>query len=125
MNKQEIMKDQAEIIHLLNDMLKSQVDSYRLLIASAAELNNIYEARSSQVKVVIKRAEAVGKIIDELTELIEKCAMPYFEYCKIKGKYIHDHTNDSDIFTEVDDELSFQNSSVTRSTLEVHYSDDD
>lgn len=109
-----VIKEQGNTIRTLSDMLKIQVDSYRLLIASAAELNNIYEARSSQVKTAIKRAEEVGKIIDELTELIEKCAVPYFEYCKVKGKAIQSYNKDSDIFTEIDNELSFQNSKVNR-----------
>ena len=108
------MKQQGDSMHFLVDMLKSLVDSYRLLVASAAELNNIYEARSSQVKIVIKRTEAVGELIDEIVEIIDECSGPYFEYCKLKGKFIHSHANTDEIFTEINNELSLQNSNVKR-----------
>lgn len=106
-----LIKNQGSEIKFLTDVLRTHVDNYRLLVASAAELNNIYEARSSQVKTTIKRAEAVGEIIDQIVDIIQDCAVPYFEYCKVKGKFIHSKTTSDQIFTEVTNELSFQNSS--------------
>lgn len=108
----KLIQEQGEAMNLLTNMLKTHVDSYRLLIASASELNNIYEARSSQVKVVIKRAKAIGEIIDEITEILEECAHPYYHYCIEKGKAIYSKTPSDLIFTEVTNELSFQNSTV-------------
>ena len=43
MKYQHLMKEYYVDINNLNQLLKTMVDSYRLLIGGAAELNNIYE----------------------------------------------------------------------------------
>lgn len=57
MKYQQLMKQYYGDLSNLNQLLQSMVNSYRLLIAGAAELNNINEARSSYVKVAVKRAD--------------------------------------------------------------------
>ena len=85
---------------------------YRLLIAGAAELNNINEAKSSYVKVAVKRADSLGKIIDHIIDLIDECGEGYFKYIKIVGGHILKNTDNNVILTEVDNELLFQDASV-------------
>ena len=88
------------------------VNSYRLLIAGAAELNNINEARSSYVKVAVKRADNLGEIIDNVIELLDECGESYFKYIALVGDHILKNTDSSVILTEVDNELLFQDASV-------------
>ena len=106
------MKQYYGDINNLSQLLQSMVNSYRLLIAGAAELNNINEAKSSYVKVAVKRADSLGKIIDHIIDLIDECGEGYFKYIKIVGGHILKNTDNNVILTEVDNELLFQDASV-------------
>ena len=112
MKYQQSMKQYYGDINNLSQLLQSMVNSYRLLIAGAAELNNINEAKSSYVKVAVKRADSLGKIIDHIIDLIDECGEGYFKYIKIVGGHILKNTDNNVILTEVDNELLFQDASV-------------
>ncbi|MBS4957818.1 MAG: hypothetical protein KHZ99_12330 [Clostridium sp.] len=112
MKYQQLMKEYYVDINNLNQLLKTMVDSYRLLIAGAAELNNIYEAKSSYVKDAVHRANKLGDTIDNLIDLLEACGETYFKYCAVMGEYILKKSDNKVILTEVDEELFFQDSSV-------------
>ena len=112
MKYQQLMKQYCGDINNLSQLLQSMVNSYRLLIAGAAELNNINEAKSSYVKVAVKRADSLGKIIDHIIDLIDECGEGYFKYIKIVGGHILKNTDNNVILTEVDNELLFQDASV-------------
>ena len=112
MKYQQLMKQYYGDINNLSQLLQSMVNSYRLLIAGAAELNNINEAKSSYVKVAVKRADSLGKIIDHIIDLIDECGEGYFTYIKIVGGHILKNTDNNVILTEVDNELLFQDASV-------------
>ena len=112
MKYQQLMKQYYGDLSNLNQLLQSMVNSYRLLIAGAAELNNINEARSSYVKVAVKRADNLGEIIDNVIELLDECGESYFKYIALVGDHILKNTDSSVILTEVDNELLFQDASV-------------
>ena len=112
MKYQQLMKQYYGDINNLSQLLQSMLNSYRLLIAGAAELNNINEAKSSYVKVAVKRADSLGKIIDHIIDLIDECGEGYFKYIKIVGGHILKNTDNNVILTEVDNELLFQDASV-------------
>ena len=112
MKYQQLMKQYYGDINNLSQLLQSMVNSYRLLIAGAAELNNINEAKSSYVKVAVKRADSLGKIIDHIIDLIDEWGEGYFKYIKIVGGHILKNTDNNVILTEVDNELLFQDASV-------------
>ena len=112
MKYQQLMKEYYVDINNLNQLLKTMVDSYRLLIAGAAELNNIYEAKSSYVKDAVHRANKLGDTIDNVIDLLEECGETYFKYCAVMGEYILKKSDNKVILTEVDEELFFQDSSV-------------
>ena len=95
----------------ISELLKKVTDSYRLLIAGAAELNNIPEAKSSYVKDAVKRADRLGETIDHLITLLDKCGESYFQYCSVLGNYIMNKSTQKDILTEIDQELIYDNSS--------------
>ena len=112
MKYQQLMKEYYVDINNLNQLLKTMVDSYRLLIGGAAELNNIYEAKSSYVKEAVHRANELGKIIDNVIDLLDECGETYFKYCALVGDYILKKSDNKVLVTEVDDELFFQDSST-------------
>ena len=112
MKYQQLMKQYYGDINNLSQLLQSMVNSYRLLITGAVELNNINEAISSYVKVAVKRADSLGKIIDHIIDLIDECGEGYFKYIKIVGGHILKNTDNNVILTEVDNELLFQDASV-------------
>lgn len=112
MKYQQLMKQYYGDINNLSQLLQSMVNSYRLLIAGAAELNNINEAKSSYVKVAVKRADNLGEIIDHVIELLDECGESYFKYIALVGDHILKNTDSSVILTEVDNELLFQDASV-------------
>ena len=113
MKYQELIKDYYTDLNNLTELLKKMVDSYRLLIGGAGELNNINEARTSYVKDAVKRADKLGETIDHLIDLIDECGESYFKYCAVVGDYILKKGNDKIILTEVDNELYFQDSSTS------------
>lgn len=112
MKYQQLIKEYYVDINNLNQLLKTMVDSYRLLIGGAAELNNIYEAKSSYVKEAVHRANELGKIIDDVIDLLDVCGESYFKYCALVGDYILKKSDSNKILTEVDNDLLFQDSSV-------------
>ena len=114
MKYQQLMKEYYVDINNLNQLLKTMVDSYRLLIGGAAELNNIYEAKSSYVKDAVHRADKLGETIDHLIELIEDCGESYFHYCAVIGDYMLKKGDNKAILTEVDEELLFNDATMTR-----------
>ncbi|HCW54523.1 MAG TPA: hypothetical protein DG753_12460 [Clostridium sp.] len=112
MKYDDLAKNQYNDIDNLSRLLKSYVDSYRLLIAGAAELYNINLAKKSDVKKALERVDGVGSLIDNLVDSLDKCESAYLKYCKIKNQYMSVATVKDHIFTEIDNELNFQNSSA-------------
>lgn len=72
-------------LNRLSDFLTKYVNSYRLLIGGACELNQITPARRSDVKHALERVNKLGDIIDDLLDVIDECQDDYIDYCKIKA----------------------------------------
>lgn len=106
----ELAKRHYQDIDNLSALLKNYVDVYRLLIAGAAELYNVNLADKSDIKKALERVENVGELIDKLINTLEKCEGAYLKYCKLENDYIMISTEKDKIFTEIDNELNFQNS---------------
>ena len=66
-------------------LLNNYVNSYRLLIAGAAELYSINLTKKSDIKKALDRVDDVGKLIDDIVDTLGKCDKEYFKYCKIKS----------------------------------------
>lgn len=109
MKYDEFAKNHYNDIQNLCMLLKSYVDSYRLLIAGASELYSVNIAKKSEVKKALERVEEVGGLIDNLVEALDKCEDGYLKYCKIKNEYMYVNAQKNKIYTEIDNELNFQN----------------
>lgn len=112
MGYREVVKGNYEELNNLADLLSKFVNSYRLLIGGAGELNNIALAKKNEVKDALDRAEDVGCLIDSLVKVIEGSGNCYFKYTKIKNEFILAKTQKDTILTEVDNELNFSNSRI-------------
>jgi len=106
-----LIDNQYTDVSNLTTLLGTLVNSYRLLIGGAYELNNISEAKKSDVKEAVKRADNLGEIIDEIIKTLDECNTSYIKYCKIKKSFIDDKTIKDNILTEINNEIEFQNSS--------------
>ncbi|GFZ34365.1 hypothetical protein CSC2_48910 [Clostridium zeae] len=99
-------------VNNLTELLTKYVNSYRLLIGGAGELNGIALARKKEVRDAIKRANQLGDIIDVLLNVIQSVECCYLDYIRIKADVIAVKTaQKSIILTEIDNDLLFQNSS--------------
>lgn len=110
MGYREVMNESYVELNNITTLLNSMVNSYRLLIGGAAELNNINVAKKSDVKDAVDRVDELGKIIDSLLKVIKETQYGYCKYCEIKHKYIEAQCNKNKIFTEINNELDFHNS---------------
>lgn len=105
----DVIESHSEELNSLADLLGKFVNSYRLLIGGAGELNNIALAKKNEVKDALDRAEDLGSIIDDLMKVIESSENCYFKYMKIKNEYISTKTEKDIILTEISNELDFKN----------------
>lgn len=96
-------------VNNLAELLNKYVNSYRLLIGGASEINQITLARKKEVRDALKRADRLGDIIDELIEVIECTNCVYMDYCELKSQCIKTKIKLNIIETEIDDELDFKN----------------
>ena len=108
----EVIKSNYDELNNLADLLGKFVNSYRLLIGGASELNGINLAKKEVIKDALERAEDVGSIIDDLVKVIESSGECYFKYTKIKSEFILSKTKKDVILTEIDNELYFQNNQI-------------
>ena len=111
MNYNDLLDKQYVDIQNLSNLLGNYVNAYRLLIAGAADLYSINIAKKSEVRKAIERADELGELIDKLINTLDRCETGYLKYCKVKNSYISANTEKDGIFTEIDNELNFENSS--------------
>lgn len=105
-----IYREYYNEINNLSDLLGKYVNSYRLLIAAANELNNIALAKKDDVKDSVKRVNELGDVIDILLDAIQVSEKEYLPYIKLKGKWIGDNINKDNILTEIEGDLYLKNS---------------
>lgn len=110
MKFEDLAKRHYQDIDNISALLKNYVDVYRLLIAGASELYGINLAKKGEVRKALERVENIGELIDKLINTLDKCEGAYLTYCKLKNDYITISTEKDKIFTEIDNELNFQNS---------------
>ncbi|MDP4144427.1 MAG: hypothetical protein Q8936_08090 [Bacillota bacterium] len=93
----------------LSELLNKLVNSYRLLIGGAAELNQITLAKKSEVRDALKRIDALGDIIDDVINALEYSQHNYNIYCKLKADVMKMKVQPEYVQTEIDDELKLKN----------------
>ncbi len=94
-------------INNLTTVLTQLVNSYRLLIGGADDLNKIALSSKSDVKDALKRADKLGDIIDKLIDTLDETSYQYCSYCKIKTAIIEEKVEAQFVATEIEQELYF------------------
>lgn len=96
-------------VNNLADLLNKLVNSYRLLIGGANELNGIALASKRDIKDALKRANELGDIIDGVIEALEISTDNCNCYCKLKSEIINSKMHMAYIETEINEDLKLQN----------------
>ncbi|MDD7792798.1 hypothetical protein [Clostridium sp. 'White wine YQ'] len=110
MGYNEIIGSYYQEITNLVILMEKYVNSYRLLVGAAGELNNIALAKKTDVRKALKRADKLGDLIDEILKILECTEYTYLNFVKIKSDILVMKTEKDLILTEIDNELLFQNS---------------
>ena len=92
-------------INNLVDLLGKLVNSYRLLIGGADELNKIAFASKSDIKDALDRADDLGDIIDDIIKNLDVICGSYTNYLKLKSEIMKTEVNTQSIVNEINEEL--------------------
>jgi hypothetical protein len=95
-------------VNNLADLLGKMVNSYRLLIGGADELNKMALSKKKDVKDALKRAGKLGDIIDEIIDILESSSINYAEYCDLKSDIIKSKIDANYIYTEIEEDINFK-----------------
>lgn len=87
------------------DLLGKLVNSYRLLIGGAGELNGIALASKSDVRNAIKRVNKLGGVIDNIIQEMNDRNKAYIKYSKIKDELMREIVDEAYIREEIEEEL--------------------
>ncbi len=95
-NSQEYMTpDYSQLIQTyytdvtyLVDLLVKLAGVYNVLINSADVLNRIALAKKNDIKDALERVDELGKMIDEITDLLNAQIVIYENYARLKGDFI-------------------------------------
>lgn len=109
MPHRKIIEEYCVDINNLADLLAKLVNSYRLLIGGAGELNTIALSHKKDVKDALKRVNELGDIIDDVINVIDKTSFSYMDYCKLKAQLLEGRIQAQYIETEIDMELKLDN----------------
>lgn len=108
MGHRKVIENYYKDINNLADLLGKLVNSYRLLIGGADELNKIALSRKSDVRDALKRAENLGEIIDDLIKVLDHTSDNYKSYCHLKSEVIKEKMDIDIILNEIQEDLSFK-----------------
>jgi hypothetical protein len=95
-------------VNNLTDLLGKLVNSYRILIGAADELNKIALSKKTDVRDALKRADKLGDIIDEIIDVLENTSTNYAEYCDLKSSILKNKINENYIYTEIEEDINFK-----------------
>ncbi len=87
------------------DLLGKLVNSYRLLIGGAGELNGIALASKNDVKDAIKRVNKLGGVIDNIIQNMNDRNKAYIKYNEIKDELMREIVDENFITEEIEEEL--------------------
>lgn len=105
MNYNEIVGEYYNELSNVVVLLEKYVNSYRILIGSAGELNGLVLAKKREVKAALDRACRLGSLIDDLLDVLECCQCTYLNYVKIKSDILVIKTERNLILNDVDQEI--------------------
>ncbi|MCY6958938.1 hypothetical protein [Clostridium brassicae] len=108
MGHRKVIESYYSDVNNLADLLGKLVNSYRLLVGGADELNKIALSKKGDVKDALKRADKLGDIIDKVIKDLDEASFYYGEYCNIKSSIIKEKIHVDSILKEINEELRFK-----------------
>lgn len=109
MAHRRVMETYYKDVNNLADLLNKLVNSYRLLIGGANELNGIALASKKDIKEALKRARDLGDIIDGVIDTLEVSTDSCNCYTRLKSEIISNKIHVDYIETEITEDLKLQN----------------
>lgn len=110
MRNSDVFKSHFNEVKNLSSLLNNYVNSYRLLVGAAGELNNIYKVRKRDLDDALDRVKEMGEIIDTVLEIIKENEDVYIKYIRLKSEILNSKASKDIILTEVEEDLLFDNS---------------
>lgn len=107
MGHRRVIETYYKDVNNLVFLLEKLIGSYRLLVGGANELNGIALAKKSDVKHALKRADDLGKIIDEVIAALDCATHDCTCYTKIKANVVKNTLNTQYIQAEIEEDLKF------------------
>lgn len=104
----KVIENYYNDVNNLADLLGKLVNSYRLLVGSAHELNGIAISHRSDVKDALDRVDELGDVIDDVLDTLKYVGCSYMDYCKLKSEVIKNQMETQYILTEIDNELKLK-----------------
>lgn len=108
MGSRKVIETYYADINNLADLLTKLVNSYRLLVGGADELNKIALASKGQIKDSLRRVDKLGDLIDDVIDALDKSSRSYLEYCNLKSNLIEGHVNEACLITEIQEKLNYK-----------------
>lgn len=108
MGHRKVIENYYSDVNNLADLLSKLTNTYRLMVASAHELNNIALAHKSEVKDALKNVDRMGDVIEDVLKTLESVGYSYMDYCKLKSNVIKAQLETQYILTEIDNELKLK-----------------
>jgi hypothetical protein len=104
----KIIENYYSDVNNLADLLSKLVNSYRLLIGGAHELNGVALAHKGDIEDCLKRIDRLGDVIDVVIDGLDNIGCEYVNYCKLKSSVIKEQVDTQYILTEIDNELKLK-----------------
>jgi hypothetical protein len=104
----KVIENYYSDVNNLADLLTKLVNSYRLLIGGAHELNGIALAHKGDIEDCLKSIDNLGEIIDKIIDGLDNIGCEYIHYCKLKSAVIKEQMETQYILNELDNELKLK-----------------
>jgi hypothetical protein len=104
----KVIENYYSDVNNLAELLSKLTNIYRLMVASAHDLNSIALAHKGQVKDALKKIDSMSNIIDDVLKTLGNVGYSYMDYCKLKSEVIKTQLESQYILTEIDNELKLK-----------------
>lgn len=108
MSNRRVIQDYYNDINSIADLLSKLSNSYRLLVAGAGELNVIALANKKDVRKAIKRANELGRIIDDLIRVLDTSDTGYLNYLELKNQIISTRVQVQALENEINEAVKYK-----------------
>lgn len=105
MSNRKVIENYEFDINNQVDLLGKLVNSYRLLIGGAGELNGIALASKNDVRDAIKRVNKLGGVIDNIIQDMNDINKTYIKYNRMKDELMRQIVDEAYISEEIEEEL--------------------